>query len=135
MGEKSSILKTGFPIYAIFIFLALGMGFLHQQILRWGGDYLVLQLGNTLIFLVTFIAFYLHVKAVRHQNTSNFVTGVYGGMMVKMFVTLIAALIYIVSADGKVNKPALFGCMFFYFLYTVVETRLVTKMNNHAKKG
>jgi len=133
--EQRIVRKLFIPVALVFIvinaFLIAGKSLLQG----YGADRNVLIIGNTVIFLVTFISYIMHVRALNKSTSLGFVNAVYGGMLMKMFVCLIAAFIYIVSAKKGVNKPALFGCMFLYLLYTFLETRISTRLNRMKKDG
>ena len=47
----------------------------------------------------------------------------------KFFVLAIAAFVYIAIFKKMISKPALFGCLGLYFLYTFIEMRSVMKMS------
>ena len=133
--DKQVARKSFLAIVAVFAgfngFLIFGKELLE----KWGADRDVLIIGHTLIFLLTALTYSLHVKALNKKTSMGFVNAVYGGMLIKMFGCLIAAFIYIIVAKSGVNKPALFGCMFFYLLYTFLETRIATKLNSLQKKN
>lgn len=133
--EAGIIRKSFRPIILIFV-LINGFLLAGQSILtKYGADRNVLIIGHTVIFLVTLISFWMHSRGLTNKSSLGFVNAVYGGMLVKMFTCLIVAFIYILSVKGAVNKPALFGCMFFYLLYTFVETRIMTRLNSMQKKN
>lgn len=60
-------------------------------------------------------------KGIRSPDPQKFVRGVYASMMIKMFICMIAILIYIVLNKKNINKPALFTSMGIYIFYTVIE--------------
>jgi len=89
----------------------------------------VLLAGNTLLFLVGLISFRMNTGAMRHQNTQGFLRLVYGAFIIKFFVLALAALTYIVIFKKMINKPALFGCVGLYFIYSFIEMRAVMKLS------
>ncbi|HVY74248.1 MAG TPA: hypothetical protein VG890_05425 [Puia sp.] len=88
-------------------------------------DFGVLLAGNLILFLVSFYAVRLGVKALRHKNVQVFLRLVYGSLFLKLIVLAIAAAIYIIRLRADVNKAALFGCFGLYLIYTFTEVRLV----------
>jgi hypothetical protein len=52
----------------------------------------------------------------------------YASMMVKLFVTMAAVLIYFFMVRSNLNKPGLFTAMGLYIIYTVVEVRSLMKV-------
>ena len=59
--------------------------------------------GNLLLFLVTVFSFILYRKALLAANTQAFLRNVYSGMLLKLFICMVAAFIYI-SAAGRSVK-------------------------------
>ncbi|MCG7855406.1 hypothetical protein [Flavihumibacter sp.] len=93
----------------------------------WGLDTNVLLYGNIFLFLIFLISGWMHFSAAGNKSTQVFMRSMYGGMILKLFGIAIAAFIYIYIARENVNKPALFGFMFLYLLYTFIELRIVLK--------
>jgi len=56
-------------------------------------------------------------------------------MFLKMLICLIAAFAYIATFGKNVNKPAIFGCMFLYFLYTFVEVSILLRLSKEQKNA
>ena len=94
---------------------------------RWNADQNVLIIGNALLFAITIISFLLAQKGLRNTNTHAFIRAIIGGIMIKLFVFVIAAFIYISMFKKDINKPALFTCMGLYLVYTFFEVSVLTK--------
>ncbi len=89
----------------------------------------VLQIGNLLLFALFLLSALMHRSAATVKPGSQaFLRPVYGGMLLKLFGCAIAAFLYIFIA-GQVNKPAVFGCMFLYVVYTIIDLRTVLTGN------
>jgi hypothetical protein len=121
--------KTFAPL--IFLFLGLTLIFF---LLQWSFndepvDYRVLLGGNSLLFLVGVISSQMNTRAMKHKHTQGFLRLVYGAFIMKFFVLAIVAFIYIAIFKKMINKPALFGCLGLYFIYTFIEMRSVMKMS------
>jgi FtsH-binding integral membrane protein len=71
----------------------------------------------------------MNTRAMKHRNTQGFLRLVYGAFIFKFFVLAIAAFIYIAVFKKMISKPALFGCLGLYFIYTFFEIRSVMKMS------
>jgi Ca2+/Na+ antiporter len=56
-------------------------------------------------------------------------------IMIKLFICLIAALIYIFLFRKNLNRPALFTCMGLYLVYTFIEVSVLTKMLKQKKNA
>ena len=90
-----------------------------------GIDYRVLLTGNLLLFLVTSVSFFLYVKGLRNQNMNAFIRVMYGSLLLKFFVCLVAVLIYAMIARMAVNRNGILGCFILYVLYTFLEVRIL----------
>ena len=103
---------------------------------RWAGDYKIdtdiLIIGNTVLLLATLVSFYLYDRSLKNNQPQAFLRYIYSGMFIKMLICLFAAFIYI-AASETVNKPALFGCMFLYFVYTFVEVSILLRLSKQQK--
>ena len=113
------------PVVLIFavitIFVLAGQTALGQ----WGMDGNVVLVGNTLLFLITCASYFIAQRGVHHTNPHAFVRAVYTGMMIKLFICIIAAFVYISLYRSNLNKPALFTCMGLYLVYTFVEVSIL----------
>ncbi|MGZ3837531.1 MAG: hypothetical protein ACXVKI_07455 [Flavisolibacter sp.] len=121
-------IKFLFPL--VLFFIALNGFFLTARHLleRWGVDQDVVVIGNLLLFLITLLSFSLGLKGLKNPNPHAFVRSVYSGMMLKLFVCIIAAFIYIALYRSTLNKPALFTCMGLYLVYTFAEVSILMKL-------
>jgi len=124
-----------FPI--IFFFLAFNALFLAAKsfLERNGFDQSVLIVGNLVIFLATVLSFLFARRGLTVKNPHAFVRSVYLSIMIKLFVCVIAALIYIFIFKNSLNKPALFTCMGLYLVYTLIEVSVLTKMLKENKNA
>ncbi len=95
----------------------------------------VLIIGNCILFVATLLSFYLYSRSLKNNQPHQFLKYIYGGMFLKMLICLIAAFIYIASLGKDVNKAAIFGCMFLYFLYTFVEVSILLRLSKEQKNA
>lgn len=132
---RKNRLKPFLPI--VLIFVALNGFFISGRniLARWQADQDVLIVGNLLLFVITFLSFLLAQKGLKNANPHAFVRSVYGSMMLKFFVCLIAAFIYIFTFRKELNKPALFICMGLYLVYTFIEVAALTRLLKQQKNG
>ena len=121
--------KTLFPLILVFLGLSLLFFLLRLSFHDEPVDYRVLMGGNGLLFIVGIISSGMNTRAMKHQHTQGFLRLVYGAFIFKFFVLAIAAFVYIAIFKKMINKPALFGCLGLYFLYTFIEMRSVMKMS------
>ena len=117
----------------VLLFLILNAIFIagRPMLERWGADQNVLIIGNALLFIITIVSFLLAQRGLRNTNTHAFIRAIIGGIMIKLFVFVIAAFIYISIFKKEINKPALFTCMGLYLVYTFFEVSVLTKQLKH----
>lgn len=117
------------PLLVVFLILS-GLFFISWKLFsRSPVDYVVLLVGNGLLFLVGVASQRMSVRAMKAAKTGGFLRGVYGSFLLKFFVLAAAAFIYILRFQQAINKPAFFGCFGLYLIYTFVETRGVMRAN------
>ena len=124
-----------FPIAFLFIilsgFFVSGRGFLE----KWGMDPAVLITGNLILFAATTLSFWLGCRGLKTNNPQAIVRSVYGSFIVKFFILIIAAFVYIMMAKKNVNKPALIVCMGLYIVYTFLEVYILLKLQREKKNA
>ena len=98
-----------------------------------GFDTDVLMIGNLLLFLITLMSFVMGRRGLNNPNPHAFVRSVYASIMIKLFLCIIVALIYIAIYQKQLNKPALFTCMGLYLVYTFMEVTILMKMLKHKE--
>ena len=127
--------KPFVPVIVLFVLLNAFFIAGKSLLQRWGADSDVLIIGNALLFVITLISYLLAQKALKNSNTHAFIRAIIGGIMIKLFVSVIAAFIYISLFKKQLNKPALFTCMGLYLVYTFLEVSVLTrqlKQNTNA---
>ena len=126
-------LKNFRPAIVIFIILTAffisGKAFLEKK----GFNQDVLLIGNLFLFAITTLSSWMMANGMKTKNTSAFLRGVYGGIMLKLFSCLIAAFVYIMTMKKDVNKPGLFLCMGLYIVYTFIEVNGLMKLSSSRK--
>jgi hypothetical protein len=126
------------PLFSIIIFFIVlnaffltGKNFLENH----GFDQSVLIVGNLIVFAATLLSFLFAKQGLKSANPQAFVRSVYLSIMVKLFVCIIAALIYIFMFRKDLNKPGLFTCMGLYLVYTLIEVSILTKLLKEKKNA
>jgi phosphatidylserine synthase len=114
------------PVPAVFAIFSVLIFFGRQILREWNTDPWVLASGNDILFGLTAISYFLHIKSIRTPNPHVFVRAVYGSLIIKMMVCMVAALLYGWLAKS-VNKGAIFGCFILYVVYTFLEVRILLK--------
>jgi hypothetical protein len=128
-------LKGFMPIVLLYIILN-GFFISGRNLLqRWGADQDVLIYGNLFLLLITLFSFLLAKRGLTNPNPHAFVRAVYGSIMLKLFVTLIAAFVYIAIKKKDLNKPAFFTLMGLYLVYTFLEVSVLTRALKQQKNA
>ena len=102
---------------------------------KWNVDQSVLIIGNLVLFVVTFLSYWLGQRSLRTTNPQAMVRSVYASFMVKFFICIAAAFLYIMMAKKNLNKPALFICMGLYIVYTFFEVSILMKLSKQKKNA
>ena|SRR5688572_20768113 len=128
MEKKTARIRPDLlPLLIVFLVVNGLLLVFRQRMDGLGVDTGILLTGNLILFVIFLISLLMHARSAESSSTQAFLRSVYGGMLLKLFGGAIAAFIYIYLFREKVNKPALFGCMFLYMLYTFLELRVVLK--------
>lgn len=133
MGNNK--LKGLMPVVIFFVIIN-GILIAGRNLLnRWSVDSDVVAIGNILLLLITFFSFLLAKRGLNNPNPYAFVRSVYMSVMLKLFICIIAAFIYIAIYKSNLNKPALFICMGLYLVYTFLEIATLTKLLKQKKNA
>ena len=133
--ENKKMLRVFMPLTIIFIITTAIFITARARLSSWNMDVDVLILGNIILMAATAVSFYFYTKALQNNNVQAFLRMVYSAMFVKMLTCIFAVVIYIVVAGKMVNKGAIFGCMFLYFLYTFTELAILMKLSKQNKNA
>ena len=126
------------PLRPLLILFIIVSGFLvaGRSILAKGQiDQEVFLVGNIIVFATVISSFLLLKKATTSPNPQVFVRAMYGSFIIKFFVLALVAFIYIMAVKKNVNKPALFGCIGLYFIYTFLEISAILKLLKEKKNA
>jgi hypothetical protein len=128
--------RSFWPIAAIFVVVALfALAARNWLAERWNMDYLVLSVGNLVLFLATVFSFYLYSKALRNKNIQLFLRMMYSSLLVKMVFCLAATLLYLFIAGRDVNKAAIIACFVLYMVYTYIEVKILMRLSKNSPKN
>ena len=129
--------NAGPLIPVIVLFVVLNALFLTAKNLleRYGFDRDVLIVGNVILFAVTLLSFWISVRNLKSDDPNKFVRGATLNTMLKLLICALAAFIYIFSFRNQLNKPALFACIGLYFIYTMVEVSILTRLLKGKKNA
>jgi hypothetical protein len=94
-------------------------------------DATLLNISNYFLFFIGIVTLMLQSKTVHHKNPNVFVRSIMGGMMIKMFLTILGVMIYVYASGNSFNKRAIFISLFLYLIYLAAEVFALIKMNNN----
>jgi hypothetical protein len=129
--------RTVVPLVVVFLVFGVVILVFREKVNDLGFDWQVLSGGNLVLYVVTILSLHLLNKGMRSTNTHSFLTGAYGGIILKLFSCAIGAFIYILIAGKDLNKPSLFALMGLYLVYSFVEMSIVlqqSKQNKNVEK-
>jgi F0F1-type ATP synthase assembly protein I len=127
--------KLYLPIILVFIIVNALLISGKSWLAKLGVDQSVAIIGNLVLFIATFLSLFLYDRAMSHSTTAGFLRNTYSGLIAKLVVCLAAVLIYAMVAQGNVNKQGIFACVFFYFLYTIIEMRSLARRNKERSNA
>jgi hypothetical protein len=115
------------------LYVALTVIFIgcNTLLLKWNIDRGVLLTANSIIFIMSVIAFIFQQRAMHDKNPQVFIRVVMTGMMVRMLVYVIGVLTYKLLGGVWFNKPAVLVSLFLYLIYLAVEVSAIVKLNKH----
>jgi tetrahydromethanopterin S-methyltransferase subunit F len=122
------LLKKFVPIIVTFILINVLVFIFQKTLIIAGFNVGFLLASNLVLFLLTCFGFFIQTKGVRSTNVHAFIRGVYSSLLLKMFIIVIAIVIYILVMGGQINKPALFTSMGIYLVYTSMEVIQLMKI-------
>ena len=111
-----------FAIINIFIFTSKTL------LAKFDTDTNVLVAANLFFLVLAFLVFIMQQKALKNTNPNVFIRSIIGGTMIKMFSTVIAVLVYVLSVGNLYSKSALFLSLFMYLIYLGVEVVCISKI-------
>lgn len=123
-----SLIKKFIPVIGLFLLLTFILFIFGSSLEEYGFNIGFLLVANALLFILTFLGFYLQTKGVRSTNAHAFIRGIYSSLLLKMFVIVAAILIYVLLMGGETNTPSIFASMGIYLLYTTLEVVQLMKI-------
>lgn len=133
MMSNNPVSRSFRPLLLLFIITNALFITSRARFAQWDVNTDVLIIGNVVLFAATAVSFYLFSRSMGSKNPLAIVRSVYGGVFSKMMICLITVFIYIIIAGKGVNKGGIFGCMFLYLLYTIIEVVILMKLSKQKK--
>ncbi len=131
---KSS-LKNFLPVILVFIAINIVALLFGAWLEKIGFSLSFLLIANLLLFLLGMGGFYIQLKALRSDNFSAFLRGIYLSLILKIFVVILSLGLFLFITHGKVNKPSLFTALGLYIVYTLLEVSQLLKLSRNKKHG
>ena len=98
-------------------------------------DVYVIVIANLILFLLALLGSYRHGKAMDNKNPNVFIRSIMGMTVLKFFVLVTAALIYVFTAKENRNVPAIIISLVLYILYAIMEVSAAYRMNKDKSKS
>jgi hypothetical protein len=133
MMSNNTVSRSFRPLFLLFIITTALFITSRARFAQWDVNTDVLIIGNVVLFAATAVSFYLFSRSMGSKKPLAIVRAVYGGVFSKMMICLITVFIYVSIAGKGVNKAGIFGCMFLYLLYTVLEVAILMKLSKQKK--
>lgn len=121
---KSKLVKIISFAFVIIFFTSF---FLREYLRKIGFDFNFLIIGNCFLYFIFITSIFVHSANAYSSNANAFLRSVYLAMIIKMFGSAIAIIIFVVLNNGKINNPSLLTLMLFYIIYTSIEVTVLMK--------
>jgi len=123
-----SLIKKFIALIGLFLLINFVAFVFGNSLKEYGFNIGFLVVANAILFILTFLGFYIQTKGVRSTNINAFIRGVYSSLLLKMFVIVVAILVYILVMRGEANKPSILASMGIYLVYTSLEVIQLMKI-------
>ena len=127
--------KSFLPVVVVFIVINAFTFALMPFLKSSGFDISLLLVGNLLLFLLTAGGLFFQMRGLGSSNPNAFMRSIYASLILKIFVVLIAVLLYAFMNREHINKQSLFTCMGLYFVYTAIEVKQLMKIARNKTDG
>ena len=117
-------------IIGLFIVLSIGLYFLCTSIPEF--KYPALEIANSIMLVLGLLA-YTMINKPKGATTGAFVRGVTGVSFLRLMVSMVAILGYVMVNKEHIHKPTVFTLMGIYAVYTAIETVLLSKLAREQK--
>lgn len=89
----------------------------------------IVLLGNALLFLLSILSIWLHLKASHNKNPNVLVRSIMGSTLLKMIIIGATVIWYTKFYAAAKSKISVIIIMVAYLLYTFLEVRIALKIN------
>jgi hypothetical protein len=123
--------KMLMPVLVIFVALTVFIVAANTFWAKYNVDKNVLLGANLLFVVISIFVFFIQKKALTNINPNVFIRSVIAGMMIKMFSTAIAVLVYVLVVGNTYNTSAVFISLIMYLIYLAAEVMAISKENKN----
>ena len=116
------------PFLIVFAFFALLIFFLWNTFEKWGLQRNILILANVFFLILSLLVFFIQKKSLHAPNPHQFIRSTITGMMLKMFLTVAAILVYYFVTE-KFSSLSVVAAMLMYLFYLFAEIKTLLKLN------
>ncbi len=127
--EKTKDRNAIVPVFIFFIMVNSFCLLFKNWLTSKGIDPLVLGAGNSILFFLSVIIYFMQKKSLQNPNPNVFVRSVMAGTFIKLLVIAGAVIIYLLTAGENKSNYAVLAAMGLYFVYTFIEVKTVSKLN------
>lgn len=127
--EKTKDRNAIVPVFIFFIMVNSFCLLFKNWLTSKGIDPLVLGAGNSILFFLSVIIYFMQKKSLHNPNPNVFVRSVMAGTFIKLVVIAGAVIIYLLTAGENKSNYAVLAAMGLYFVYTFIEVKTVSKLN------
>lgn len=132
---NKTILPLVRPLLFVFVIITAIIVAGRAWLLGQGIDPTVLLAGNIVIWFATIISLMVLLRGEKANNPQTFIRSMYGSFLIRFFLILVAAFIYIMTAKKNVNKPAIVICAGLYILYAGLEISALLRSLKNKKNA
>ena len=127
-----NFIKKSYLLFLIFFILG-SIIFLFQTsaLSRFHFDNALLWASNIFFLLLSLITLALQIKSMKNKNPNVFIRSVMGGILIKMFGSLLAVFVYVIYNNYKFDKGSMFLGLCFYLFYLMAEVTTLMKINKN----
>lgn len=125
----NSLFKKSYPLSLLFLVILIFVSTSNNFLTNNSIDPSILFYANILLFIISMVSFSIQTLGLKNTNPNVFIRSVIGSMMIKMFVVVIAVLIYVNMIGNNFNKRGIFIALLLYLFYLAAEVFTVMKMN------
>ncbi len=125
-------MSKNFAVVVIIIFVVLSGIFYALKLSKPEYNFVELMVGNAIMALLSAGTYYF-LKNQMSGRPAAFVRGVSAATFTKLIVCMAAIMAYAFLNKDHLHKPSLFVLFGIYAVYTVAETRFLSKLAKETK--